>query len=287
MKDQTKIDDSLWRVWCSAEEPADESAFEEELKSLHRAMGLRERPRSIVRTICISLAVAASLLLVMLGEYTLIRKNTLPSDTVSYVTSSSSKGEFYLPDGSHVWLNSSSSLTYDKSNPRLVTLDGEGFFDVKRSNGQEFIVRTGAAEVKVLGTKFNVRSSSHFEGEEVSLVSGRVEIKAGEETVQLSPGEKAAINAGSMEKNSADVSLDSSWTGQELSFDNMALSDIIISLEHWYNVKITVDPGVRTSSRLSFKIRKESLRETQRIISRLTGCQFKTIDDNNIIIRNR
>lgn len=280
-------EESLWEIWCSTEGPVEESASEEELKLLHKAMGVRPRSRSIGRILAFSLAAAAALLLVMLGEYALIKNHSRSLETVACVTSPDSKGEFFLPDGSHVWLNSSSSLTYDKSNPRLVTLEGEGFFDVRKKDGKEFVVKTGTTEVKVLGTRFNVRSSSHFEKEEVSLLSGRVEIRSGEHSVLLSPGEKAEIEAGVIAKTRADVSFDSTWTGQELDFDNVALADILTSLEHWYNVNISIAPGVRTSSRLSFKIRKESLPETQKIISRLTGCQFKMLDDKNIMISNR
>ena len=67
-------------------------------------------------------------------------------------------------------------------------------------------------------------------------------------------------------------------------FDNVALSDILTSLEHWYNVNIRVAPSVNQESRLSFKVRKESLAETERIITRITGYRFKTLDTHNIII---
>ena len=138
-----------------------------------------------------------------------------------------------------------------------------------QKDGKEFVVKTGTTEVKVLGTRFNVRSSSHFEREEVSLLSGRVEIRSGEHSVLLSPGEKAEIEAGVIAKTRADVSFDSTWTGQELDFDNVALADILTSLEHWYNVNISIAPGVRTSSRLSFKIRMKNPAEEKELIDEL------------------
>ena len=85
----------------------------------------------------------------------------------------------------------------------------------------------------------------------------------------------------------ADVTYDASWIGQNLVFDNAALSDILNSLEHWYNVNFREAPDVRLNTHLSFKVGKESLEETERVISRLTGYRFKKLDDNNIMITKR
>ncbi|MBR4775562.1 MAG: FecR family protein [Bacteroidales bacterium] len=284
MKTQKQLEDSLLEIWCSTEEAASEADYREDLRQMHRQMGVGGRPRFLARTWFYAAAAAAVLLLVMVGEYHFLNKHTQPVERMSYVTSSASKGEFVLPDGSHVWLNSGSSLSFDKANPRDVTLEGEGFFDVAKKDGQPFVVHTGTMAVKVLGTRFNVRSSSHFEQEEVSLVSGRVEILSGDNTVQLSPGEKAGIAGSVIEKKTADVSLDASWIGQELVFDNVALQDILTSLEHWYNVNIRVASDVNPDARLSFKLRKETLPEAQRIVSRITGYRFKTLDEHNIIL---
>lgn len=278
-------EDTLLRIW-SETQGAESEAYEGDLQELHRAMGIRRRQ---ARRPWLFGAIAASILfLAMAGEYLITNKHARTEEIITYVTSPSSKGEFILPDGSHVWLNSSSALSFHQSNPRNVKLEGEGFFDVaKKDDGQAFTVNTGAMSIKVLGTRFNVRSSSHFEREEVSLVSGRVEINAGDNTITLSPGEKAGIENGILQKENADITYDSSWTQEELSFDNAALSDIIAGMEHWFNVNIRVAPDVPLSSRLSFKIVNESLEETQRIITRITGCRFKTLDEQNIMITKR
>ena len=287
MKTQSINDSSLWELWDGTEGASSGSVYEGDLQEIHRAMGVCGRRRFAGRQWLAAAAVSVAILFIMAGEYFIIKRQAVSEDRVSYVTSPSAKGDFVLPDGSHVWLNSASSLSFDKSNPRQVVLEGEGFFDVCKKDGQPFTVSTGTVDVKVLGTRFNVRSSSHFEREEVSLVSGRVEIRSGENTMLLSPGEKAAIESGSITRERADVTFDCSWTGRELVFDNVALSDILVSLEHWYNVNITVAPEVPLSSRLSFKVRRETLAETQRIITRITGCHFKPLDENNIMITKR
>lgn len=287
MKTLKTVTESLWDVWNDSPEGQPERGFEEDLKELHQAMGVERRRHRQLRTILFAFAAAACLAVVMTGEYLIINKRNVPVETVTLLTSRTSKGEFRLPDGSQVWLNSSSSLSYDKNNPRYVRLEGEGFFDVAKKNGEPFFVNTGSLSVKVTGTRFNVRSSNHFDREEVSLVSGRVEVSAGGNTMALSPGEKAAVSGDVLETVKADVSLDSAWIGQELVFDGVALSDILTTLEHWYNVNIRYASGVNLRSRLSFKVRKESLEETQRIITRLTNCRFKKLDDRNILITNK
>ena len=277
-------EDVLQNIWNGTPGISSSESYEGDLQALHRAMGVRNG-RRIMRKPWLYGAIAASLLLFVI---TLINRPAHPEDTVTYVTSPSSKGEFFLPDGSHVWLNSSSALSLNKSNPRVVKLEGEGFFDVaKKEDGSEFTVNTASMSIKVLGTRFNVRSSGHFEREEVSLVSGRVEISAGGDAVVLSPGEKAGIQDGILTKQNADITYDAVWTEKELMFDNAALSDIITGMEHWFNVNIRIAPDVPLSTRLSFKIVNESLEETQRVITRITGCRFKTLDEKNIMITKR
>ena len=286
MKTLNTVTESLWDVWNNDSAIQSQSGVEDDLGALHRAMGVKQRKRLPLRAVLLSFAAAASLAAVVVGEYLIINRKNSPVETVTLLTSSASKGEFQLPDGSRVWLNSSSSLSYDKSNPREVRLEGEGFFDVAKRNGDPFYVNTDNLSIKVTGTRFNVRSSIHFECEEVSLLSGRVEVIAVGETAELSPGEKLSVKEDCMEIKDADVTLDSSWIGTELVFDNASLSDILASLEHWYNIHIRTTPGVNLSSRLSFKVRKESLSETQRIITRLTNCRFKSLDEKNIQITN-
>ena len=277
-------EDTLLDIWNGTQGASSGSVYEDDLRELHRAMGVRSRHGRSAGSWLAWSAAAFVLLLVMAGEYYFLKLDAVPQEKVSYVTSPASKGEFVLPDGSHVWLNSSSSLSFDSSSPRQVKLEGEGFFDVARKDGEPFVVSTGAVSVKVLGTRFNVRSSSHFDREEVSLLSGRVEISSAGGSAILSPGEKAEFFGGVIEKEVADVSFDCSWTGQELVFDDASLSDIITGLEHWYNVNILPAPDVPLSSRLSFKVRRETIQETQRIITRITGCHFKALDEKNIMI---
>src|SRR6266705_1203492 len=90
-----------------------------------------------------------------------ITKAQSPSPFSQVITKPGSKSQVQLPDGSTVWLNASSNLTYDKDfgkNLREVNLTGEAFFDVVKDPAHPFIIHTNVIDVKVLGTEFNVRA---------------------------------------------------------------------------------------------------------------------------------
>lgn len=280
MKTSNNIDTYLEDVWNgTGETPVDRT----DLKALHRAIGVADKSegRRPGRWSIAALAVAAA---VAIGEFVMLMKPSAPEESVSLVTASAAKGDFLLPDGSHVWLNSDSRLSYKTSSPRTVTLQkGEAFFDVAK-DGTSFTVKTGDLDIKVLGTRFNVRSNDNFGRDEVSLLSGRLEVSAKGATQLLQPGEKAGLTDGHLSKRPADVTIDSCWTGEELVFQNTTMRDILESLEHWYCINLQPSGDIDLSQRLSFKIRKETPKEAMTILRRLTGCRFKLLDNNNILI---
>ena len=279
MKTLDNLNTALQRAW---NETGESAVNQEELGALHKAMGVRAPVhKKHLNKWMYAFAVAAA---IAIGEFAFLTRPAKPVETLSLVTAADSKGYFTLPDGSHVWLNSSSKLSYNSENPRIVSLEGEGFFDVAKSENSPFIVSSSRASVKVYGTRFNFRCSSLFDCEEVALLSGKVEVSSGSQSVMLAPGEKATVADGGIAKEDADVTCDSSWTGEELVFQNASMDSIFNNLEHWYNIRFKIGPGIDLSRRLSFKIRNESAGETFTILNRLSGCRFKALDENNIIV---
>lgn len=159
--------------------PTDEEAYRGKLARLHGEM----RPPLRLRTIPLSrraAAVAAAVVvLAMSVEFFVVRHLTADSTTV-LVTAENSKGRFTLPDGSVVWLNADSRLAYSNrfvdSEKREVRLEGEAFFDVRRDTLRPFEVTMGGLEVRVLGTRFNASHIPDLGIEEVTLLSGSVEV---------------------------------------------------------------------------------------------------------------
>ncbi|MES1216876.1 MAG: FecR family protein, partial [Bacteroidota bacterium] len=102
-----------------------------------------------------------------------------------------SRSKVELPDGSVVWLNSGSKLTYGKqfgASLREVNLSGEGFFDVVHNAGKPFIIHTAFFDIKDLGTRFNVKCYQEDKTTETSLIEGSVEV-----TLKKNPAKKYVL----------------------------------------------------------------------------------------------
>jgi transmembrane sensor len=188
------------------------------------------------------------------------------NNTVS--TKVGDKASINLPDGSKVWLNGNSKITYEdfRNKTREVYLSGEAFFEVAKDKTKPFIIHTRTIDLKVLGTAFNVRSYDNEKETETALVHGSVEVtlrnRSGQK-ILLKPGEKLLVrnfpaNTSPKYKNQHDEespiavltnmlyygtdssSVETSWTKNQLVFDNEPLDKIALSLERWFNVRIAI-----------------------------------------------
>lgn len=200
--------------------------------------------------------VAASLILLLsiiyvfsiipgeLDEY----QHPISSDTILKENLSGQKSKILLSDGSKVWLNSESSVEYQKvfqDSIRMVKLTGEAYFEVTKEN-RPFIVETQDINIKVLGTSFNV-SAFQDENSVVSLVSGKVEVMnhSLNNTYFLEPGWQCVYlkNLKAFEKGQIDVNQIGQWKDGILNFNNDSFETIIKRLERWYGVKFNYTNG--------------------------------------------
>ena len=160
-----------------------------------------------------------------------------------------------LPDGTSVLLSSGSTLQYKPfwgRQLRQVHLEGEAFFDVTKSH-KPFVVETFNAEVRVLGTRFNVKSwpAAYTRYTAVALEEGRVEVTASaslEERIELAPSQSTIIYADSVRPVAPrTVLLDNAlaWKNGGLGFDNEPLADVAAELGRRYNVRLTLSPELR------------------------------------------
>ena len=151
-----------------------------------------------------------------------------------------------LPDGTEVWINTGSTITYNTNNfnkdIREVKLDGEAYFKVSKNIEKPFKVITPLGNVKVTGTEFNLKSYSESNKFETVLDEGSVELcflSNNRQYVDLLPGEKAVYNS---KKNKiiitqVDSEIYSSWRNGEIIFKDATLNDLIIELERIYDIK--------------------------------------------------
>ncbi|MDE6269242.1 MAG: FecR domain-containing protein, partial [Muribaculaceae bacterium] len=156
--------------------------------------------------------------------------------------------ETELPDGSHVWLNANSSLSYParfSSRERGVSLRGEGYFSVQADKEHPFCVHTPDMAVTATGTQFNVNAYERTGRSMVTLVDGRVSVDACGRTYRIAPGEHLELCNDTVNL-STDVNVEKycSWRDGILIFDNDPLRDICERLEQLHNVDFEIDPEV-------------------------------------------
>lgn len=158
-----------------------------------------------------------------------------------------------LPDGSVVWLNSGSKLTYSQGfgmNNRRLLLEGEGYFEVVHNKEMPFEVQTKELILRVLGTKFNFKNYADDKEVVVSLMEGKVvlrnELKNMPE-ICLQPNEQAILNkqTGEMQTSKTVVTHINCWKDNNLFFDEELLEDIAKKLMRSYDVQIEVADSLR------------------------------------------
>lgn len=191
-----------------------------------------------------------------------------------------------LSDGTQVWLNCESSLTYPvtfNGTERKVELHGEGYFEVARDAKKIFTVVTGAQRVTVLGTYFNVAG---YKGEnfiKTTLLEGKVKIDYGLSTVVLKPGEQALSNEKGIGIKDVDVTEEVAWKNGLFLFRNAPIESIGAQIQRWYGVKVEYRGKVKAHFNATVP-RKEKL---ERLLSVLEGSGFVhfTLDKNILVIQ--
>ena len=204
-----------------------------------------------------------------------------------------SKTKLYLPDGTLVWLNAGSRMTYSQGfgvDNRKVELEGEGYFEVKRNEKIPFFVKTKDLQLQVLGTKFNFRDYPEDHEVVVSLLEGKVGLNnllREEKEAVLSPDERAVLNKanGLLTVESVTASNASQWTDGYLFFDEELLPDIAKELERSYNVKINIANDSLKTFRFygNFVRREQNIQEVLEALASTEKMQYK-IEERNITI---
>ena len=153
--------------------------------------------------------------------------------------------EIMLADGSKVWLNSGSTLTFPSKfngKKRLVELDGEGFFEVKSDKEHPFIVSTSKYQVKAVGTSFNIYDYQDSPQFEAALLNGKVEVTTNAKkssVVILTPNQRAALCQGVLEVKPIKNANNYLWRKGILYF-NEPLLEVFDKLQEYYDIEFQI-----------------------------------------------
>lgn len=148
-----------------------------------------------------------------------------------------------LPDGSQVWMNSATTLDFPfrfTGNTREIKISGEAYLKIAPDAKRPFIVQAGASTVQVLGTEFNVNTYD-LAAVKVSLVEGAVQMKAGNQTLKLSPGQEAQLQNATLVSRSFDAEEVLGWRKGIYYFNNASLQQITEVLPRWFGISVVMD----------------------------------------------
>lgn len=205
------------------------------------------------------------------------------------------KSVLFLSDGTKVWLNAASRISYVKDfsgrHTRDVYLEGEAFFDVAHNAKKPFIVHTSSIRIKVLGTSFNVKCYADENTIETTLVRGKVRIEQSDtkgnriKGVELRPNQQAVFDKESKVININQVVAHKSgaWKQDRLVFDEESIDNVILQLEKWFKVKIHVANKGNLDCRMTATIEKESLEEVLKLMETTNPIHY-TVEGDDVFI---
>ncbi|AWO00369.1 hypothetical protein DLD77_00925 [Chitinophaga alhagiae] len=248
----------------------------------------------IVRYAAIFIGVVA-----IAGMYLLVNKRPAATQEMltAYVLQTDSSKLVVLDDGTRVWLNNNSRLTYPKQfsgKERTVTLEGEAFFDVSPRPEQPFIVEAATIRVNVLGTSFNLRAYGPAHNAprsmEAVLVSGKIAIAdhLGEHLATLTPGQMASFvkNSHYLSVKNVNTAAYTSWRNGQIMLTAVNLPAITRKLTELYGVNFSVDPAIKDTTLYTFSFSKtKPIEEVMEMLGFIAPVSYKVQGKNIQLIR--
>lgn len=153
------------------------------------------------------------------------------------------KSKIYLPDGTEVWLNASSRISYHAftNKSRRISLIGEAYFKVAHNENSPFTVQTPNCAIRVLGTEFNVMAYNQLKREEITLFKGKVNVVTGQREATLQVGEKLLVSGNTFVTQRVDLDQTYGWVENKFNFSKVTLEELVLRLENWYDVDIVCE----------------------------------------------
>ncbi len=281
-KDEQQLDRLMSSTWNSQVSADLEKADDTLLDRIHHQIALTENDKSknVIRLYQVSLSIAAVLLIgLIISSVYVFQLNQFSFKPVEQHVSTSpgSITNFQLPDGTKVWLNSGSEITYagNFEKNRELKLKGEAFFDVVKSKNP-FRITTPFGKIKVLGTAFDVKAyvDDKFT---TTLERGSLEVcsLSGKEKEVLKPGDQACLSDNEkLIVKEVNINEFTSWKDGKLMFVRKSLPEVVKMLERWYNVEIQLEAGENKELWFTGTIEKETISEILEIIKTTIPIEY-------------
>lgn len=292
------VDVSMFMHWDECDDTAigNEERFKLILSEIHHTINMKAQKPTLVRRLYVGMSRVAAILIIplmitlyLVGRHQGSKSLAVLQNTISVPLGATSN--FVLPDGTHVALNSGTTLTYPMSFGnqacRIVALNGEGFFKVKKDKKYPFIVKMNGMDIKVTGTTFNARAYKDEPDVTVALVEGAVLLGKQKPTNDfelnsaLHPMEVAVFNKSGKQitltqKN--DLTKYIAWTQGRTVFDNDPIQTVTQKLEKLYNVQVVISDKELLQYQLTATFTNEPLERALKIISLSSPISYRIIN---------
>lgn len=211
---------------------------------------------------------------------------------VLYNTLSTPRGGQYqltLPDGSQVWLNAASSITYPTAfvaSTRTVKVTGEAYFEVVHNERQPFRVQSGELLIEDIGTSFNINAYADEPSVKTTLVEGKVKVSKGGDFRVLSPGAQVeSFDGGGLRVVAhADVQQALAWKNGIFSFRDADLATVMRQLGRWYDIEVEYEGPVPAGTFDGEIGRSLTLSQVLQGLAQ-TRIRYTIVGDHKIIIK--
>lgn len=193
-----------------------------------------------------------------------------------------------LPDGTQVWLNAASSITYPVAftgPDRSVKITGEAYFEVAHDSRHPFRVKAGEQTIEDIGTAFNVNAYVDEPAVSTTLVEGGIKVSAGRSSRTLSPGQQVQTHPGQLEiVDHPDIDGVLAWKNGTFAFRDADLSAVMRQLSRWYDIEVQYEGPVPPGKFDGEIGRGLTLTQVLQGLAR-THINYTIVDDHKIIIR--
>ena len=245
---------------------------------------------SLLQILKVYQRIAAFLLIPVIGFgilYWISQHNQSVGQYTETIAPRGQKSQIVLADGTKVWLNSDTKIKYPgnfSQTQRDVYLEGEAFFEVTRNAHHPFVVHTSGLNVKVLGTKFNVKAYSDEDQIETSLFEGKInllltnpkskdltekEVRPGQSLIYSKTRHQLAANRFPQDEING-------WKKNQLIFKDDTFENLVRKVERWYDIEVVYDEKQFSDRRLTVELYEgERLERLMEIVSLTLSVDYR------------
>lgn len=276
--------EELWNNWYDHPDEILDPALliQSDLSKLKKEIRHIKKTNTVIFLSPGNWAMAASLIFLM-GLSCFFYLSFTKTVSKEYATKLGEHSKITLSDGTQIWLNAGSLIKYPtkfKGGTREVYLTGEAFFDVAKDKEHPFIIHTDRMDTKVLGTSFNVQAYPDHAMQEVSVLTGRVNVKSTvtDENVYVTPGQKAVFKSKNNKLQAftnIPVNSISLWRKNIIVFEDAPLPEVIATINRNYNVGIQIENKNLNNLKISAYFKELPVNQVVALVCNIINANYK------------